>query len=100
MFIKSRERNVEISLNDEDYNYMCGHIIDGRNLLPAMSYLVFVWQTIGMMKGTLHTTIPIIFRDVNFIRATHLTKNDTVNLMIAIQKGIYGTIMIVRMYNN
>ncbi|XP_071649609.1 fatty acid synthase-like [Temnothorax longispinosus] len=86
MPIKSRERYVEISLDDEDYYYMHGHIIDGRNLLPATSYLVLIWQTFGMMKGITYTTIPIIFRDVNFIRATHLTKSNAVKLMIAIQK--------------
>ncbi|XP_071578880.1 fatty acid synthase-like isoform X1 [Temnothorax nylanderi] len=85
-FIKSRERYVEILLNDEDYDFMCDHVIDGRNLLPATGYLVLVWQTIGMMKGITFTTIPILFRDVNFIRATHLTKSDAVKLIIAIQK--------------
>ncbi|KYQ49068.1 Fatty acid synthase [Trachymyrmex zeteki] len=83
--IKSRERYVDISLNDQDYDYMSGHVIDGRNLLPATGYLVLVWQTIGMIKGQMHTTIPITFRDVNFVRATHLSKN-TVKLKIAIQK--------------
>jgi len=67
---------------------MNGHIIDGRNLLPATSYLALVWQTIGMMKGIIYTTVPIIFKDVNFIRATRLSENDTVKLRIAIQKGI------------
>ena len=85
--IKSRERYVDISLNDQDYDYMSGHVIDGRNLLPATGYFVLVWQTIGMIKGQTHTTIPITFRDVNFIRATHLSKN-VVKLKIAIQKGI------------
>ncbi|XP_077275953.1 fatty acid synthase-like [Temnothorax americanus] len=86
MSIKSRERCVEISLDDEDYYYMHGHRIDGRNLLPATSYLVLVWETVGMMKGITYTTIPIIFRDVNFIRAIHFTKSNAVKLMIAIQK--------------
>ncbi|XP_018393255.1 PREDICTED: fatty acid synthase-like [Cyphomyrmex costatus] len=84
--IKSRERYVEISLDDQDYEYMSGHVIDGRNLLPATGYLALVWQTIGMIKGQMHTTIPITFRDVNFIRATHLSKNNIVKLKIAIQK--------------
>jgi len=68
---------------------MEGHVIDGRNLLPAMGYLELVWQTIGMMKGRMYTTIPIIFKYVNFIRAIHLSKNDAVRVRIAIQKGIY-----------
>ena len=86
--IKSRERQVEISTNDEDYSYMTGHVIDGRNLLPATGYLVLVWETIGMMKGKKHTTISVIFRDVKFIRATHMSKDVPVNLIISIQKGI------------
>ncbi|XP_011872028.1 PREDICTED: fatty acid synthase-like isoform X2 [Vollenhovia emeryi] len=82
--INSRETYLEISLNHEDYEFMYGHVIDGRNLLPAMGYLVFVWQTIGMRKGEVYTTVPIIFQDVRFIRATHLSKKNAVNLKIAI----------------
>jgi len=41
-----------------------------------------------MMKRTMYVTIPIIFKDINFIRATNLLKND-VKLTIAIQKGVY-----------
>ncbi|XP_018311540.1 fatty acid synthase [Mycetomoellerius zeteki] len=84
-FIKSRGRYVNILLDDEDYEYMRGHVIDGRNLLPATGYLGLIWRTIGMMKGVLHTTVPIVFRDVKFIRATNLLKNNAVKLYIAIQ---------------
>lgn len=68
---------------------MGGHVIDGRNLLPATGYLALVWETIGMLKGQIFTTIPITFQDVRFIRATHLSRNDAAKLTIAIQKGIY-----------
>ncbi|XP_011684681.1 PREDICTED: fatty acid synthase-like [Wasmannia auropunctata] len=85
--IKSRERYVEILIDDEEYEYMSGHVIDGRNLLPATGYLALVWQTIDMMKERIvHTTVPIIFQDVKFIRATHLSRNNAVELRIAIQK--------------
>ncbi|XP_036143017.1 fatty acid synthase-like [Monomorium pharaonis] len=81
-----RERYIEIALKDVEYDYLAGHVIDGRNILPATGYLELVWQTIGMMKGLIFSTVPIIFRDVQFIRATHLTKNNNVILRIAIQK--------------
>ncbi|KAL6267253.1 hypothetical protein P5V15_000327 [Pogonomyrmex californicus] len=84
--MKSRERYVEISLNDEDNDYMADHEIDGRNLLPATGYLALVWQTIGMMKRQIYTTIPIIFHDVRFIRAIHLSKDNVVKLTISIHK--------------
>ncbi|KAL6257907.1 hypothetical protein P5V15_011506 [Pogonomyrmex californicus] len=69
--IKTTGRVVEIMLNNEDYNYMTGHVIDGRHLLPATDYLALVWQTIGMIKGQMYITVPIIFHDISFIRATH-----------------------------
>jgi len=37
---KSGERSVFISLKDEERKYLSGHVIDGRNLFPAMGYLV------------------------------------------------------------
>ncbi|XP_011685782.1 PREDICTED: fatty acid synthase-like [Wasmannia auropunctata] len=83
----SRERSVEILVDNEEYKYISGHVIDGRNLLPATGYLALVWQTIGMIKERMYTTIPIVFQDVNFIRATQLFKNKVVKLTISIQKG-------------
>jgi len=69
---------------------MNGHVIDGRNLLPATGYLSLVWETISMIKGIFYTTVPIIFKYVNFIRATRLSENNAVELKIAIQEGIRG----------
>lgn len=39
--IKSGERNISISLKDEEHEYLSGHVIDGRNLFPATGYLVY-----------------------------------------------------------
>jgi len=38
--IKSGERNISISLKDDEHEYLSGHVIDGRNLFPATGYLV------------------------------------------------------------
>jgi len=38
--LKSGGRSVAISLQDEERKYLSGHVIDGRNLFPAVGYLV------------------------------------------------------------
>jgi len=38
--VKSGERSVMVTLDDEEMDYLSGHVIDGRNLFPAMGYLV------------------------------------------------------------
>nr|XP_012219068.1 PREDICTED: LOW QUALITY PROTEIN: fatty acid synthase-like [Linepithema humile] len=84
--IKSRARRIEVRTNGEDYGYMTGHVIDGRNFLPATGYLMLVWETIGMMMGKMHKSIPIVFQDIKFIRATQLSNESSVILIITIQK--------------
>ncbi|XP_025155072.1 LOW QUALITY PROTEIN: fatty acid synthase-like [Harpegnathos saltator] len=49
--IYSRVRVVNITTSEEDFEYMSGHIIDGKNLLPAMGYLYEIWYTIGLLSG-------------------------------------------------
>lgn len=85
--IAAGERVVEVTLNDEDFEYMSGHVIDGRNLLPATGYLCFIWETIGMMLGELYTEVPVMFEDVKFLRATNLPKDGVVELALMVQKG-------------
>jgi fatty acid synthase len=85
--ITSGERAVRVTYSDEDYEFMEGHIIDGRNLFPATGYLSIIWETIGMMRGELYTEVPVVFEDVRFLRATTLTKDGSIEFIAMIQKG-------------
>nr|QNL15122.1 fatty acid synthase 2 [Meteorus pulchricornis] len=85
--ITSGERIVEVTLSDEDYDYMAGHIIDGRNLVPATGYLQLVWETVGMMEGEYYSQLSIVFQDVKFLRATTLPKEGSIELTVMVQKG-------------
>ncbi|XP_067206011.1 fatty acid synthase-like [Linepithema humile] len=85
--LSNGERMVEVALNDEDYEYMSGHVIDGRQLLPATGYLILVWETMGMLKSLSYTDMPIVFENVKFIRATHFPKQGPVYLRIMMQKA-------------
>ncbi|XP_032690865.1 fatty acid synthase-like [Odontomachus brunneus] len=66
---------------------MSGHVIDGRNLLPATGYIQLIWKMVGMLEGKLYNNMPIVFEDVKFIRATLLPDQRAVQLTLMVQKG-------------
>ncbi|KAG7203855.1 hypothetical protein KM043_017909 [Ampulex compressa] len=87
--IGSGEREVYITLSNDVYTYLSGHVIDGRNLIPATEYLLLIWQTFGTITGENYTDISVVFEDIKFIRATHLSKDAaaTVQLRLMVQHG-------------
>lgn len=85
--ITSGERTINITLKDETFDYISGHIIDGRNLLPATGYFLLVWDTISMLKGQWLNDISIVFENVKFLRATHIPKLGDLDLTVMVQKG-------------
>lgn len=80
--------NINIDTSDEEFSYMEGHIIDGKNLLPATGYLFYVWKMMAMINKQQYIDMPIYFENIRFLRATVLFKQKEVNLIFAIQKGI------------
>ncbi|KAI4485852.1 hypothetical protein M0804_006341 [Polistes exclamans] len=85
--IVSGERTIDVTIIDEDFEYITGHNIDGRNLFPATGYLGLVWETLGMMIGQLYTEVPVVFTNIKFIRATTIPKEGRVEMTVMIQKG-------------
>ncbi|KAG7203850.1 hypothetical protein KM043_017904 [Ampulex compressa] len=87
--IGSGEREVCITLSNDVYAYLSGHIIDGRNLIPATEYLLLIWQTLGIITGENYTDTSVVFEDIKFLRATHLPKNVDANvqLRLMVQHG-------------
>lgn len=80
---------VEISIIDEDFEFISGHVIDGRNLFPATGYLCLVWETLGMMIGKLYMEVSVVIKNIKFNRATTIPKEGKVEMIIMIQKGNY-----------
>jgi len=83
------ERIVDINLKDETYEFMSGHVIDGRTLLPATGYLFLVWETFSILKKKFYYNISVVFEDVKFLRPTYLRQQDNIELIITIQQGKY-----------
>ena len=81
------EAIVTIDITDEEFMYMTGHVVNGKNLLPATGYLLLIWQMMGWLKEQHHLDIPIVFEDVNFLRSTILSQQSPVDLTLMIQRS-------------
>ncbi|XP_046739713.1 fatty acid synthase-like [Diprion similis] len=80
-------RIINIKLIDEEFEWMSGHVIDGRNLVPATGYLELIWQTVAMMQGDEYMKVPVVFENVKFHRATTIPKDNAIKLQLMIHKG-------------
>ncbi|KAL0119902.1 hypothetical protein PUN28_007965 [Cardiocondyla obscurior] len=85
--INEREIIFNIDTNDEEFLYLTGHVINGKNLFPAMGYIFYIWEMFASINKKEYTEMPIIFEDINFIRATVLTQQNKIELTFSIQKG-------------
>ncbi|KAG7203844.1 hypothetical protein KM043_017900 [Ampulex compressa] len=83
----SGEREVTISLHNEALGFLTGHIVDGRNIMPATAYLVLIWETFSMINGHTYTDIPVVIEDIRLHHTIVLRNDDDVVLLIAIQQG-------------
>ncbi|XP_072763442.1 fatty acid synthase-like [Anoplolepis gracilipes] len=81
------EAIITIDITTEEFAYMAGHVINGKNLFPAVGYLFLTWQMIGWLKKKNYLDIPIVFENVNFLRSTVLSKQSPVEFTFMIQKG-------------
>ncbi|XP_048505788.1 fatty acid synthase-like [Athalia rosae] len=85
--IETGERIVKISVENESFEWISGHVVDGRNLVPATGYLDLIWETLGMMQGEIYTELSVMFEDVRFHRAATVPKTGKVILTIMVHKG-------------
>ncbi|XP_043471863.1 fatty acid synthase [Leptopilina heterotoma] len=78
---------VEFDLSKESDSYIAGHCIDGRILFPATGYLTIVWKTFAKLRGSSYEKTPVVFEDVQFLRATIMPKEGSVKFIINIFEG-------------
>ncbi|CAG9832341.1 unnamed protein product [Diabrotica balteata] len=77
-------RNVNVQLTDQQWTFVKGHVIDGRNLFPATGYLYLIWETLAIIEDVPVTVKHIIFEDVKFLRATTVPKTGMVKFIVFI----------------
>ncbi|XP_068156554.1 fatty acid synthase [Drosophila tropicalis] len=84
----SGERVFSVNLSSDNEEFMGGHVIDGKILVPATCYLQYVWETLSLMyHGPSYMDVPVEFEDVRFLRATTMPQNGEVELNVMIQYG-------------
>ncbi|XP_029159596.1 fatty acid synthase-like [Nylanderia fulva] len=82
-----RETAISIRTTEDEFMYITGHVVNGKNLLPATGYLLLIWQMVGWLKKEHHVDISIVFEDVSFLRSTILSPQNASILTLMIQKG-------------
>ncbi|KAG5876512.1 hypothetical protein JTB14_023116 [Gonioctena quinquepunctata] len=88
----SQQRCFRIDSTDKEWNFVAGHVIDGRNLFPASGYLYLTLQTLlGTQKNLVKYSV--IFSNVRFIRATNIPPEGNVSLNVDINHSGYFEIM-------
>jgi len=85
--IYKREIVVNITIIEEEFEYLTGHVINEKNLFPAMGYLFLIWEMITSLRKQDFTNVPVIFEDINFIRAVMLSQQNSIDLTLSIMNG-------------
>ncbi|KAJ9600111.1 hypothetical protein L9F63_009587 [Diploptera punctata] len=84
--IMGGETSVKINIQEEENEHLSGHVIDGRNLFPAMGYMVLVWDYFSRRNGNSRIEEPVIFKNLRFHRATNIPKEGNIEFTIALQR--------------
>ncbi|KAL7030367.1 hypothetical protein ACKWTF_006628 [Chironomus riparius] len=80
-------RNIVINISDKLFEFVQGHIVDGRVLFPATGWIYLVWETFAGMISARFEEIKVVFEDISFLRATPLIRNQDVLVTVSIHRG-------------
>lgn len=81
-------RIVTINLREKEWEYLTGHVIDGRILLPASACVVIAWDTLAVMKGKPKFNMEYLtVKNPKFLITVQLDEDKTTQLTILLQKS-------------
>ncbi|KAK9875963.1 hypothetical protein WA026_011065 [Henosepilachna vigintioctopunctata] len=78
------EMSINVIPKDEEWTYVTGHVIDGRNLFPATGYIDLIWETFSATKRITKSEMNIVIENCRLSRATTL-QEETI-FLIQVQK--------------
>lgn len=86
---KSRfaRRSISINLSDPKFQFLKGHSVGGKNIIPGACWIYYVWETLSFVLGEPIENLKVELNDVKFERATALIENHDIVAYIIIQEG-------------
>ena len=80
--------SYDLDLMQSSFQYLSGHVIDGRNLCPAVEYLRYVWEVVvaNLSGDRDYMKYAIEFRKVRLVRGIMLSKHKAVQVVVKYQK--------------
>ena len=80
--------SYDIDLIQSAFQYLSGHVIDGRNLCPAVEYLRFVWENVvaNLFGSRDYMKYPIEFRKVKLMRGIMLSRHKSIEVTVKYER--------------
>ncbi|KAJ2951603.1 hypothetical protein O0L34_g13759 [Tuta absoluta] len=85
--VNATYREFKMSIYDDEYKYLAGHIRDGQNVFPESAMLFLVWETLAKSKGSSFKDMSIVFHEVQFHKDIFINPEEIFRLNFMINKG-------------
>lgn len=76
--------NAAQSCAGAEHKFLCDHVVDGRILMPATSYVVTAWEALCSMKSRKMEETPVVFEDVQIRQAVTAEEGQKIALAVLI----------------
>lgn len=77
---------VNVDLSSNEYEHIAGHIIDGKIVFPAAGYITLVWKMLAKKNNSFFENFPLVFKNLEFLRATVMEEGQSVDFTIIISE--------------
>ncbi|CAG9788287.1 unnamed protein product [Diatraea saccharalis] len=85
--VVATSRVFVMSIHDDDYKYLQGHIRDGVHVFPEAALLVLVWETLAMYLNVNYRDQPVSMKNIQFYSEAIIDTEKPLRLHIMIYKG-------------
>ncbi|EIE23140.1 hypothetical protein COCSUDRAFT_47508 [Coccomyxa subellipsoidea C-169] len=70
-----------------EHAFLADHVVDGRILMPATSYLVTAWEALATQHEKTMAELPVVFEDVSIVQAVQAQPGENVTLSVLLDRS-------------